>query len=73
MKTDKQKINGKEYDVLLAEEGHTLQIKAEFSKTGKEIQMGDKLVLGINYWVKDNPIEDREEFYEEIKILEIKD
>ena len=71
MKTEKQTINEKEYDVLIAEEGHQLQIKAEYSNNGNVIPMGDKVVFGINHWVKGSPIEDSLEFYEEVEIPEI--
>jgi len=67
MKTEKQIINEKEYNVLLAEERHLLQIKAKYSKTGKEIKMGEKVILGTNFWVHGSPIQDCEDFYEEVE------
>ena len=67
MKTEKQTINGTEFNVLIAEEGNQLQIKFEYSSTGKSIPMGEKVILGTNYWVTGSPIEDSKDFYEEVE------
>ena len=67
MEIEKRTINEKEHDVLIAKENHILQIKAKFSITGDAIIMGSEVIFGTNYWVKNSPIEDSEEFYEEVK------
>jgi len=66
MKTKKETINEQEFDVLFSKKGYLLQIKAEFSNTGEAIPVGNKVVLGINHWVTESPVQDSEKFYEEI-------
>jgi len=69
MKTEKQQINGQECNVLRAEEGYMLQIKAECSDTGEAIKMGNNVILGNNFWVTGSPIKDCEDFYEEVEVF----
>ena len=67
MKTKKEIINEQELNVLYAKKGYFLQIKSEYSSTGKSIPMGEKVMLGTNYWVTGSPIEDSKDFYEEVE------
>jgi len=63
MRTEIREINGKEYKVLVAETGKTIQ------RIHDAHDMGVEVILGIDYSVRP-PREDLPEYYEEV-ILEV--